>query len=141
MLKMAGQPFWTPSESQVDAAEMTKFRHFVNKRYNLSLADYWDLWRWSTGNPTEMNDFWTAVWDFTGILGDQGPSPVSCVVFSCSLRLLLRRVSPPTFSTTSSSMQAYLSTRPENSAQMLKLTGRRTCCWDTPWPGQTSTPP
>lgn len=82
---MAAQPFWTPSESQVDAAEMTKFRHFVNTRYNLSLVDYWDLWRWSTGSPAEMNDFWTAVWDFTGIVGDQGPAPVSFLSHPCEI--------------------------------------------------------
>lgn len=70
-------PFWTPSEAEVKNAAMTKFRLFVNERYNLSLAGYWDLWKWSTGSPKEMNEFWTAVWDYTNVVGDKGSSPVS----------------------------------------------------------------
>lgn len=70
-------PFWTPSEAEMKNAAMTKFRLFVNERYNLSLAGYWDLWKWSTGSPKEMNEFWTAVWDYTNVVGDKGSSPVS----------------------------------------------------------------
>lgn len=74
---MSEKPFWTPSETEVQAAQLTKFRHFVNERHNLSLANYQELWKWSTGSPEEMNDFWTCVWDFTGVVGDKGPAPVS----------------------------------------------------------------
>lgn len=75
---MPEQAFWTPSEAEVEEASLTKFRQFVNDRHNLALRDYWELWRWSTGSPEEMNDFWTAVWDFTGVVGEKGRAPVSC---------------------------------------------------------------
>ena len=70
-------PFWTPSEAKIRDASMTKFRKYVNVRHGLDLKDYWDLHRWSTGTPEEMNDFWTAFWDWAGIIGDKGIAPVS----------------------------------------------------------------
>ncbi|KAK9896753.1 acetoacetyl-CoA synthase [Cystobasidium minutum MCA 4210] len=73
---MPEQAFWTPSEAEVEEASLTKFRQFVNDRHNLALRDYWELWRWSTGSPEEMNDFWTAVWDFTGVVGEKGRAPL-----------------------------------------------------------------
>lgn len=96
---MSAVPFWMPSEPEVEAAEMTKFRLYVNKRYGLSLSDYWELWKWSTGTPEEMNDFWTSVWDFTGIIGDQGPapvgqSPISMLAFFPRSRLTLLGFGP-----------------------------------------------
>lgn len=73
---MAGH-FWAPTQEQIEEANVTKFRHFVNKRHSLDLKDYWDLHKWSTGTPEEINDFWTAVWDWSGIIGEKGEAPVS----------------------------------------------------------------
>lgn len=140
---MSAQPFWTPSEAEVNAAEMTKFRLYVNERYGLKLDSYWDLWRWSTGTPMEMNDFWTAVWDFTGILGEQGPAPVSnssrvqCgdrntnTSVSCFLCLFCGSYSTP----------AYQSMKPDASVPMPASTGQRTYCWGTSMHAQKRRPP
>lgn len=70
-------PFWTPSAQQVREAGMTQFREFVNSRYGLHLKDYWDLHAWSIGTSGQMNDFWTALWDWSGVIGEKGPAPVS----------------------------------------------------------------
>ncbi len=75
MMKVA--PFWTPSEEEIRQASVTKLREFANARHGLQMRDYWDLHRWSTGSPEEMNDFWTALWDWSGIIGDKGTVPVS----------------------------------------------------------------
>lgn len=73
----SSEPFWTPSPELIASHHITKFREYVNKRFNLDLQDYWALHAWSVGNAEEMNDFWTAVWDFTGVVGDNGEAPVS----------------------------------------------------------------
>ena len=70
-------PFWTPSEEEIRDANMTQFREYANGCYNRKMRDYWDLHRWSIGTPEEMNDFWTAFWDWAGIIGDKGNAPVS----------------------------------------------------------------
>ncbi len=70
-------PFWTPRDEAIRQAGMTKFREFANGRYGLDMKTYWDLHRWSIGNPDEMNDFWSALWEWSGIIGDKGASPVS----------------------------------------------------------------
>ncbi len=70
------QPFWTPSEEDIRQAGLTNFRKFANSQYGLKLNDYRDLHRWSTGTPGEMDEFWTALWDWAGIIGDKGPAPV-----------------------------------------------------------------
>jgi len=41
----------------------------MNTKYNLSLASYHDLWKWST---SAIDLFWDAVWDETGIIGYKG---------------------------------------------------------------------
>ncbi len=63
------QPLWTPSQSSIKAANLTAFMAQVNQRYNLDIADYDALYRWSID---EAERFWSEVWDFCGIIGDKG---------------------------------------------------------------------
>jgi acetoacetyl-CoA synthetase len=73
------RPYWTPSSKDLESSQISKFRQFANDRYGLDLKDYWDLWKWSVGTPEDINRFWVAIWDFTGIVGEKGVSPVSFV--------------------------------------------------------------
>jgi len=58
------QPLWTPSRKQVEQANLTRFIAFVNREYDLELADYDDLYAWSIRC---IPDFWEALWSFVGI--------------------------------------------------------------------------
>ncbi|KAH7100455.1 acetoacetyl-CoA synthetase [Auriculariales sp. MPI-PUGE-AT-0066] len=44
----------------------------VNARHGQHLTNYKDLYRWSTSN---LNTFWSLVWDTTSIIGDKGTPP------------------------------------------------------------------
>jgi acetoacetyl-CoA synthetase len=63
------QPIWTPSEDRVQTARMTAFARGLSARYAVPFADYAALQRWSI-ERTEQ--FWPAVWDFCGVVGDPG---------------------------------------------------------------------
>lgn len=59
---------WTPSEERIKEANITKFIEYVNGKYGLKLTGYPDLWKWSVSST---NDFWAAIWDFTGIIASE----------------------------------------------------------------------
>ncbi len=59
-----GQPVWVPSEERIKNANMTRFREFVNKRFNERFTGYFDLYDWSVEN---ISDFWASAWDFLEI--------------------------------------------------------------------------
>ncbi len=58
-------PLWTPSESRVEAANLTSFVRAVNERTGRSFDTYADLHAWSIECPEE---FWPAIWDFGGVI-------------------------------------------------------------------------
>jgi acetoacetyl-CoA synthetase len=63
------QPLWTPDQTAIDAANLTRFIARVNHNHGLSISDYDSLYRWSLD---EKESFWSEVWDFCGIIGDRG---------------------------------------------------------------------
>ncbi len=63
---------WSPTDQQIAAAQMTRFRHFVNKNHDQNLVDYPDLYQWSTNRA---QDFWRSLWSFCEVVG-QGPGLV-----------------------------------------------------------------
>ncbi len=65
----AEKPLWAPSPARAQASQLVAFRDMVNRRYGLSLGAYPELHTWSVENRGE---FWDAVWDFAGIVGDKG---------------------------------------------------------------------
>lgn len=69
---------WTPSSELIRNCAMNDFRKFVNERHGLNLkeGDYWSLHAWTIKNPETINQFWNAIWDFSGIIGDKGEQPV-----------------------------------------------------------------
>ncbi|HZY46698.1 MAG TPA: AMP-binding protein, partial [Candidatus Bathyarchaeia archaeon] len=59
------ESLWAPSAEQVKRANLTCFVDFVSARYGVSFRSYQDLHKWSV---EKISDFWSAVWDFTGII-------------------------------------------------------------------------
>ena len=58
------KPLWTPSQNRIEQPNITKFIHFINKKHNLKIESYTQLYNWSI---TNISDFWAAVWDFCEI--------------------------------------------------------------------------
>ncbi|HVH16214.1 MAG TPA: acetoacetate--CoA ligase [Candidatus Angelobacter sp.] len=61
-------PLWIPSNDRIREANLTKFLSLVNQRYQLKIRSYPQLHRWSVD---KVADFWSAVWDFTGIIASR----------------------------------------------------------------------
>jgi len=66
-------PLWIPSEERRQLANITRFIGMVNARYHLKLDSYADLYQWSVEN---ILDFWSAMWDFGGLIASQPPDRV-----------------------------------------------------------------
>ncbi|GAA5822908.1 hypothetical protein JCM11251_004419 [Rhodosporidiobolus azoricus] len=60
--------FWQPSAQDIEAAPDTKLRRFINERHGTKLRDYTELHEWSVEH---INDFWTAVYDSMGVIGER----------------------------------------------------------------------
>lgn len=60
-------PLWTPSQDQIDGANITAFKKQVEQDWNVELADSEALWSFSV---TELEKFWTSVWDYTGLVAE-----------------------------------------------------------------------
>jgi acetoacetyl-CoA synthetase len=58
------RPLWEPSAEDRDRASMTRFMRWVTQREGRDFEDYEQLWRWSV---TELERFWTAIWEFCGV--------------------------------------------------------------------------
>jgi acetoacetyl-CoA synthetase len=54
------EALWTPSADRINATRMDAFRHFINERHDLLLADYPALHQWSVDH---REDFWQAIVD------------------------------------------------------------------------------
>lgn len=67
------QPLWTPSPERVERANVSKFASLVAEREGIELPDYQSLHRWSIGSDEK---FWSAVWEFCGVLGDTGSDTI-----------------------------------------------------------------
>jgi acetoacetyl-CoA synthetase len=62
-------PLWTPSADRVERARITHFMRLLRERGMAEVPDYRSLYDFSVTRPLE---FWRAVWDFCGIIGDPG---------------------------------------------------------------------
>ena len=52
---------WSPLDKRVKSSRMHKFMSDINKKYNLNLANFTDLHKWSIENKI---NFWSFIWDF-----------------------------------------------------------------------------
>lgn len=59
---------WSPSSEQIASSNMHDFTQWVSRRYSLELPDYEALHQWSV---TETGDFWTAIWDYCGVIASE----------------------------------------------------------------------
>ena len=59
-----GRLLWSPSDGQMQQANMTRFTDFVNKKYSLKLESYRQLYKWSI---ERIPDFWATLWEFVDI--------------------------------------------------------------------------
>ncbi|MBX3661287.1 MAG: acetoacetate--CoA ligase [Burkholderiales bacterium] len=62
-------PLWQPRQRQLENARITAFMRQLAAGGGPACPDYPALYRWSVERPAE---FWPAVWDFCGIIGDRG---------------------------------------------------------------------
>ncbi len=67
-------PLWTPGPDRVGASTLTAFISSLKERGVRDFPDYESLHRWSI---TERGPFWSAVWDFCGVIGTKGPIDVA----------------------------------------------------------------
>ena len=63
------KPLWIPSEKRVKQANITRFINVVNKKHNLKINSYSQLYKWSTKN---IPDFWANTWEFVGMKSSHG---------------------------------------------------------------------
>jgi acetoacetyl-CoA synthetase len=61
-------PIWEPSAERAAQTGMAAFIAEVNRRWGREIADYAGLHRFSVDEP-EL--FWTAVWDYCGVIAEQ----------------------------------------------------------------------
>jgi len=66
-------PLWTPDPARIDAAALSRFTALVTARTGQAFPDYHALHAWSI---THRAEFWSAIWDFCGAVGDKGGRPV-----------------------------------------------------------------
>ncbi|MFV1986622.1 MAG: acetoacetate--CoA ligase [Gemmatimonadota bacterium] len=62
-------PLWTPAPERAAATDLAAFMAYVARTYGVDTSGYEPLWRWSVERDTE---FWTAVWDYCGVIGEKG---------------------------------------------------------------------
>jgi acetoacetyl-CoA synthetase len=60
---------WQPDAERMAASNLTAFRLWLAATRGTSLPDFPALWRWSVD---DIPGFWTALWDFAGIVGEKG---------------------------------------------------------------------
>ncbi|MDR1908133.1 MAG: hypothetical protein LBQ43_04730, partial [Holosporales bacterium] len=71
---MSHELLWTPSEERIANSNASRFVALVKERCGFRGATFNDLWKWSVTNTCE---FWNAVWDFTGVIGEKGSDRMS----------------------------------------------------------------
>ena len=62
------QPIWRPTPGRIARSEMMAFIDDTNRRWGRNISDYEGLHRFSVDEP-EL--FWSAVWDFCGVIAEQ----------------------------------------------------------------------
>jgi len=67
------KPLWVPSPARVEASRLTAFVAAYERQLGRALSGYAALHRESIADPGR---FWSAVWDFSGVVGEKGGSPV-----------------------------------------------------------------
>src|SRR5258708_6124426 len=67
MASRHGEPLWRPTPAAVAGANITAFMELVRSRHGAGVGDYASLHRWSVDH---LEDFWSALWDFGGVVAE-----------------------------------------------------------------------
>ncbi|MBP1886005.1 acetoacetate--CoA ligase [Sinorhizobium mexicanum] len=65
----ADRPLWAPGAEILERSPMAQFMAWCAQRFGRNFADYDAFHDWSVA---ERGDFWIAVWDYCGVVGDRG---------------------------------------------------------------------
>jgi len=65
-------PLWRPEKTRAAHTTLAAFSVWMASRASKSFADYEELHRYSVAHPAE---FWSALWDYSAVLGDKGQPP------------------------------------------------------------------
>ncbi len=68
------QALWTPSEAFKATQPLSQFMAWCAERTGRSFTDYDDFYRWSV---EDRASFWSAVWDYCGVIGDKGETALA----------------------------------------------------------------
>lgn len=63
------EPLWTPAPERAAGTNLSRFIEQVAREHAPAVADWDSLYRFSIDQPAA---FWTALWDFAGVVGDRG---------------------------------------------------------------------
>lgn len=67
-------PLWSPPGEWVSQANITRYRHWLNDVYGLSLTTYPELWAWSVNEP---DHFWQSLFRYFDIACDGALNPAT----------------------------------------------------------------
>jgi acetoacetyl-CoA synthetase len=65
-------PLWRPEKARAAQTTLAAFSVWMASRAAKPFGGYEELHRYSTQHPAE---FWSALWDFAGVVGDKGGAP------------------------------------------------------------------
>ncbi len=60
---------WSPSEDDVENANITKFIEFVSEKRGIEFSGYFDLYDWSV---SDIPAFWSDIWEFANVVASVG---------------------------------------------------------------------
>ncbi len=63
---------WAPTPQAVESAHMTQFMRLVTNKTGMLINSFKGLYEWSV---TDLESFWSCVWDFCKVIGHKGPRP------------------------------------------------------------------
>ena len=66
-------PLWQPTEARIAEANLTALLARLRQERGLDFKNYDDLYAWSI---SDLEAFWSAVWDFCGVIADAARGPV-----------------------------------------------------------------
>jgi acetoacetyl-CoA synthetase len=69
----SGELLWEPSAELVERSQLREFMRWLERERGHSFADYHGLWQWSVD---DLDEFWSAVWEFFDVQADGDPQPV-----------------------------------------------------------------
>ncbi|MDR1365639.1 MAG: acetoacetate--CoA ligase [Holosporales bacterium] len=68
------KPLWTPSADRCKSSNLAKFIGIVNKKHNLKISEFKELWDWSVNCRDE---FWDEIWSFGDVIASSKGNRIS----------------------------------------------------------------